>query len=429
MDAKNDPFAIFIDLSKAFDTIDHNIMLHKLSHYGVRGIELEWFKSYLSNRQQYVEFKGCRSTLRDITTGVPQGSILGPLLFIIYMNDIAHATTLFNVFCFADDTTFYSNLQRFLEATPAGSTVSSTINKELDKIVKWLAVNKLSLNASKTEMMQFRFRQNQNIATLPEELRQDLFTGPHHLNISGEKIKRSQTFNFLGITIHESLSWHSHTSQLQTKLSRNVGILHRLKHQLPFHVLKMLFQTLIQSYLSYGSLAWGFDVGPLGTIQKKAMRAITHSKYNSHTEHSFKSLKVLKLGDMFLLKCLKFYFNLKNNEVPHYFTTIFEPTHHYETRQDATFLNRGTRTVRAERCLRMKILEIDAGYDRQVIDKVYTHSFEGFSNYAKTYLLNTYNTQCPRNGINCYPCRTHEIQEPPQAPLPHNVDEEPPVDR
>ena len=241
MDNKQDPFAIFLDLSKAFDTIDHSILIHKLSHYGIKGKELNWFRSYLEQRSQYVEFKDCKSSLRGITTGVPQGSILGPLLFIIYMNDIANATEILKVFCFADDTTLQFNLGDFFEITPLGRTTTSMINDEIQKICDWLAVNKLSLNASKTKMIHFKFPQRRDIATpIPEETQSDAFVGPHLLHIRGEKIARTKTFNFLGIIINENLTWHDHTSHLKTKIGKNVGILTQLKHTLPFHVLKAL---------------------------------------------------------------------------------------------------------------------------------------------------------------------------------------------
>ena len=261
-------------------------------------------------------------------------------------------------------------------------------------------------------MINFKFHQRKNIATpIPEEIQSDAFAGPHHLYMSGEKILSTRTFNFLGITINRYLTWKDHTSLLQTKLSKNQGILHRLKNLLPFNALKMLYTTLIQSYLNYGIMAWGFNVGPLGVLQKKAIRAITHSKYNSHTEHTFKVLKILKVEDIFTLRCLKFYYNLKNNLVPHYFKTIFQPNHEHNTRQENTFLSQGSRTVGAERCLRHKIINIDANYDRKVIDKARSHSYDGYSNYAKNHLLESYITTCPTNGINCWVCN-----RPPWVP-------------
>ena len=272
----------------------------------------------------------------------------------------------------------------------------------------WLAVNKLSLNASKTRMMSFKFHQRTNIATpIPEVVRPEAFSGPHNLIINGAIIKKVPTFNFLGIIINENLTWDSHTTHLRTKIGKNVGILSRLKHTLPFHVLKSLYFTLIHSSLNYGILAWGFNVGSLAVLQKKAIRAITHAKYNSHTEHTFKALNILKLEDIFLMKCLKFYYNLRNDTVPHYFKTTFEPARELATRQalGATYMNLGTRTIGADKCLRMKILnEIDINYDRNVINKVTTHSFKGFSDYAKNHIINQYISGCPLQGVNCWVC-------------------------
>ena len=124
------PINIYLDLSKAFDTLNHDILLHKLKHYGIHGISLDLFISYLSRRQQYVDYNGTKSNLQNITTGVPQGSILGPLLFIIYINGIAHSSKKFDFIIYADDTTLCSTLNR--------NTNIHSINTELNNITEWL---------------------------------------------------------------------------------------------------------------------------------------------------------------------------------------------------------------------------------------------------------------------------------------------------
>ena len=137
------------DLSKAFDTINHEILIQKLQHYGIRGIALEWFSNYLTNRKQIVKYKQTQSQEMVLKTGVPQGSILGPILFLLYINDIENCSKLLSYMLFADDTTvFHSN--RCLK------TLNITIQHELSKVEDWLNVNKLSLNIKKTEFILFR---------------------------------------------------------------------------------------------------------------------------------------------------------------------------------------------------------------------------------------------------------------------------------
>ena len=145
-------------MSKAFDTLDHEILLQKLSFYGVQNTSLNLFKSYLSERSQFVSIGGTSSPLRTINTGVPQGSILGPLLFIIYINDLHMASDKFNYILYADDTTLIGNISNF-KSSNMQSSITDNINIELDKICDWLAVNKLSLNASKSNYMIFHHRQ------------------------------------------------------------------------------------------------------------------------------------------------------------------------------------------------------------------------------------------------------------------------------
>ena len=165
LDIKLDSFAVFLDMSKAFDTLDHEILMQKLSFYGVQNTSLNLFKSYLSKRAQFVSIGGTSSPLRTINTGVPQGSILGPLLFIIYINDLHMASDKFNYILYADDTTLIGNISNS-KSINMQCSITDNINIELDKICDWLAVNKLSLNASKSNYTIFYHGQKTHLNPL-----------------------------------------------------------------------------------------------------------------------------------------------------------------------------------------------------------------------------------------------------------------------
>lgn len=396
LDNKEIPIAVFLDLSKAFDTLDHSILLHKLKYYGVNGISLAWFSSYLTNRHQYVEIDGISSEPLSITTGVPQGSILGPLLFIIYMNDIHSTSSKFKFVLYADDSTLFSPLCSFsFGLTPVKTEqIANNINKELRYVTDWLSVNKLSLNASKTKFMIFHFNQK----NIPSE-------NVPKLNINGIEIKKTSEFNFLGLTINDKMNWISHINNLAQKISRSIGILNRMKHFLPPTILKIMYSSLILSRLTYCITAWGFECSRLLKLQKKAVRIITGSKYNAHTEPLLKENSLLKLNDIFKLQCLKLYHKYKNNNVPLYFNDMFasnDVIHSYNTRQRHNLHIYGTRTRAASNCIRHYIPKLIGELPSLITEKIDTHSYNGFSAYAKKMFIQNYSTEC--SIPSCYIC-------------------------
>ena len=228
------------------------------------------------------------------------------------------------------------------------------------------------------------------------------------LKINGQKIQRVTKFNFLGILFTSTMSWKAHTDKISSKIGRSIGMLNRLKFFIPGYVRKMLYSSLIHSHLTYGILAWGFNPGRLPTLQKKAIRAVVGARYNSHTEPMFKFLKILTVKDIFTLRCLKFLYNLKNNLCPHYLKQMFitaGETHGYNTRGAGVFHVKTTNTQGATNCLRHYIPNHIEKFDKRVTDKISTHSPEGFSNYAKNFILESYkdHVECDR-GPTCFSC-------------------------
>ena len=294
------PGALYIDLSKAFDTLSFDIILYKLNYYGITGKELQLLTNYLQNRKQYVIFNNHESELTEITTGVPQGSILGPLLFSITINDLKKSSKKLRFLMYADDTTIYFNLEDF-----HSNNFEMEINAELQKVSLWLKKNKLSLNLDKTKLMIFH-RQQKRVKEL-------------NIIINDTNIERVQSFNFLGITLSENMSWTNHVLSIKKKISKVVGILYRLRNTFPLDVLKTLYKSLVLSYINYGLLLWGIEVKKLESIQKRAIRLITGSNYVAHTEPLFIQLGVLKVQDIFKLRLLKFYYKLCYGTLPQYF--------------------------------------------------------------------------------------------------------------
>ena len=236
MDSNKIPTAVYLDFSKAFDTLSFEILLNKLKYYGFTDVHLKLINSYLTGRTQYVTYKDKISEKIDVTMGIPQGSILGPLFFSIYINDIMKANNKFKYIMYADDTTLYFNLEDFNEQDK-----ESAINNELQKIHDWLQRNKLTLNVAKTKFMTFHKRR-----VVP-----DL-----KLSLNNKDIYKVNTFSFLGILVDSDLCWKSHINMIRLKISRLIGILHRVKRFLPKTILITIYQSLIMPHLNYGLLLW-----------------------------------------------------------------------------------------------------------------------------------------------------------------------------
>ena len=384
------PTAIFLDLSKAFDTLNFNILLNKLQYYGIDGISLSLIRSYLTDRFQYVQFENSESDLLEIKTGIPQGSILGPLFFSIMINDLVNSSNKFKFLMYADDTTIYFNLEDF----PIENR-EVLINNELEKVNKWLKLNKLAVNVDKTKSMLFHKRRP---------------VTPIQFSMNNRIIDVVQYFNYLGIMLDADMSWKTHVAMVRNKLSRINGILHRLKYIYPQSILITLYKSLFVPHINYGSLLWGHAGGALDKIQKKAVRTITYSNYIAHSEPLLKELNLLKVKDLFELKILKFLFKLYHNNLPPYFNSyrshlekIVTP---YTLRPHPLPVPRVSH-VFAEAGLLYKLVVIKnkfAASDEVISFRINDQSYSliGFNQYVIKKMVDSYSYVCVLN--HCHTC-------------------------
>ena len=225
LDENKSTLGVFLDLSKAFDTINHDLLLKKLYYYGICGIALEWFKSYLCNRKQYVTYKNTNSHSLEMTCGVPQGSVLGPLLFIIYTNDLPMSIKHSRCVLFADDTTIYYSSNNL-------DDLYNKINHDLYTVADWFRANKLTLNISKTNYVIFTKSAQERIKN-------------KSIQIGNDTINKVTHVRFLGIIIDEMLDWHRHIDHCTNKISSGLYAINTAKNIMPAKQLKTLYYSLL----------------------------------------------------------------------------------------------------------------------------------------------------------------------------------------
>ena len=249
MDAGKYTALVFIDLKKGFDTVDHDILLKKMQKYGVSGNGLTWFKSYLQDRRQLCKVNGVSSRIEEIHCGVPQGSCLGPLLFIVYINDLPFCLEGCQVTMYADDTSISF-------AAKSVNDLNLTLNRELDSLRKWLQDNKLSQNFLKTQAMVIGSRPNlKKISTKIVE--------PPSFSIGGSDVELVGNVNYLGVQIDRHLAWDEHVHFLRSKVSRAIRFLKYAKKLLPQDTLCKMYRGIVEPHLRYCCSVWG-HVGGLG---------------------------------------------------------------------------------------------------------------------------------------------------------------------
>ncbi len=300
----------FLDLSKCFDSIDHSLLLFKLTKYGIHGAELGWFRDYLSGRSQCVCSNGEISDFNSISLGVPQGSILGPILFLLYINDLPSAIKKCSVNLFADDTMFYAS-----SSDPASAMLD--LQEDINNSADWFRINRLSINTKKSCVQQIKSRYNQaQFDEIPD------------ISMDGLTLETKGNIKYLGVHIDNQLNWSTHVDETYKKIAPKMHLLRRLSRILPFESLNCLYNSIIKPHFDYCLAVWGncsqSDIIKLQRLQNRIARIVSNNfDFNTPSITIVKDLKWFNICELrdFQINCLMY--KSLNNRCPHYLSDKF----------------------------------------------------------------------------------------------------------
>ena len=359
---KNITAAIYLDLRKAFDCVHHETLTFKLEKYGLRGFALSWIRSYLNGRQQYVKVGNSESSLENIRAGVPQGSLLGPVLFILFINDIFYVSDILKILLYADDSTIFLS-------DPDPTILFTQINTELSKLNDWFVSNKLSLNVQKSCWMVFT---NKKI---------DIQTTS--VKIDDLPLKFCNETKSLGVIFDQNLSFKSHIQVIISKISKTIGIFYKIRYLVPYNVLLNLYYSLIYPYLIYCLLIWGgtfkTHLYDILLLQKKLVRIITKSNYFAHTDPLFHSTGILKITELYEFHLAVYGFKNRNE--------FKYPSHSYETRLRNSAVPSFSRLSVSQRSIFHAVPKV---FNSLPLDVQNCSSLQVFKNRCKKILLDRY---------------------------------------
>ncbi len=301
---------MFLDFKKAFDTVNHDRLIDKLSWYGIRGIAQLWFKNFLLERMQKTVFNSAESSSRLVECGVPQGSILGPLLYIIYVNDMQRVLSHCQISLYADDTALYIPGARCDE-------VESLLQQDLNRISRWLVSNKLFLNVGKSKSMLVGSKFHRDIGT------------PLTIHCGGEELEEVSSYKYLGVMVDKHVTFEAHAEYISGKVSKRLGSLSRSRKYMNSETSLMLYKSLVVSLFDYCDTVYQImlakDLAHLQVLQNKACRIILQQNRFSHASDLHCDLKLPYLSQRRELHTLVIMYKIVSNTAPPYLTRMIKP--------------------------------------------------------------------------------------------------------
>ena len=377
IDFGNYVLTLFIDLKKAFDTVNHQILLRKMEHYGIRGHCNSFFASYLNDRKQYVHCNNVDSSILDMTCGVPQGSVLGPTLFLIYVNDMINCIKYSKLQLFADDTITSMSGKNL-------HVLFDLLKKELKLLMGWFRSNKLSLNFDKTSYSIFHSRKSLVPNTFDSMI------------IDGEVIERKKSAKYLGLTFDEVLSWRHHVEKLLSNLSKYFYLFYNLRKVIPYKFKLQLFNAYVYSRVTYGLHCYGGAhktlLESVHVICNKLLKVFLMKDRRFPTNKLYNSCNLLQLKDMtnFLASKLvhRSIYPVKDTPVQlkNYFTLNIE-IHDRDVRDKLLVRLPYVKTVFGQSCIHW----YGAYYWNRIEENIRKiHDIKLFKKELKTSILNSY---------------------------------------